>query len=81
MTVERRAISVGGIVQGVGYRPFVHGLASRLHLQGSVRNHTGIVRIEVEGDRGSLDRFLDELTQHPPPLAHIDHVPEVHVGK
>lgn len=72
--VERRAISVDGIVQGVGFRPFVHGLASRLHLQGFVRNQTGNVRIEVEGEHSSLDRFLDELTLRPPPLAHIDRV-------
>ena len=37
-------------------------------------NQTGNVRIEVEGERGSLDRFLDELTHNPPPLAHIDRV-------
>ena len=72
--VERRAISVDGIVQGVGFRPFVHGLASRLHLQGFVRNQTGNVRIEVEGECGSLDRFLSEITHHPPPLAQIDRV-------
>jgi len=72
--VERRAISVDGIVQGVGFRPFVHGLASRLHLQGFVRNQTGKVRIEVEGEGGCLDRFLNELTHNPPPLAQINHV-------
>ena len=72
--LERRAISVDGIVQGVGFRPFVHGLAGSLRLQGFVRNQAGNVRIEVEGEGGSLDRFLDELTHHPPPLAHIDRV-------
>lgn len=72
--VERRAISVVGIVQGVGFRPFIHGLAARLHLQGFVRNQTGNVRIEVEGECGSLDHFLSEITHHPPPLAHIDRV-------
>ena len=72
--VERRAISVVGIVQGVGFRPFVHGLASRLHLQGFVRNQSGEVRVEVEGERGLLDCFLNELTLNPPPLAHIDRV-------
>jgi hydrogenase maturation protein HypF len=74
MMVERRAISVVGIVQGVGFRPFVHGLASRFHLLGFVRNQTGNVRIEVEGEGGSLDRFLNEITHHPPPLAQIDRV-------
>src|SRR4051812_46226266 len=70
--VQRRAISVEGIVQGVGFRPFVHRLASRLDLRGFVRNQTGNVLIEVEGERASLDRFLNELTISPPPLAHIN---------
>src|SRR6266850_60183 len=45
----RRSIAVEGVVQGVGFRPFVHGLASRLGLAGSVRNRAGGVLIEVEG--------------------------------
>jgi hydrogenase maturation protein HypF len=71
---ERRAIAVGGIVQGVGFRPFVHGLASRLLLCGFVRNHTGGVLIEVEGEGAALDRFLDALARQPPPLARIEHL-------
>ena len=70
--VERRAIHIGGIVQGVGFRPFVYGLASRLNLQGFVKNRTGGVLIEVEGDSGSLECFLRELVDRPPPLAEID---------
>ena len=69
--MERRAIDVQGIVQGVGFRPFVYGLASRLELSGFVKNRTGGVLIEVEGDVRSLDRFLAELTTQPPPLARI----------
>src|SRR3954453_962545 len=74
MLMDRREIAVSGIVQGVGFRPFVFGLASRLGLRGSVRNRTGGVLIEVEGDGLSLDRFLAELVSHPPPLAQIDEV-------
>jgi hydrogenase maturation protein HypF len=70
--MERRTILVRGLVQGVGFRPFVYNLAVRLHLVGSVRNQTGVVRIEVEGEPAVLDRFLAELTDRPPPLAHID---------
>jgi hydrogenase maturation protein HypF len=70
--VERRAIAVQGIVQGVGFRPFVHGLAVRLRLGGFVANHAGSVLIEVEGDAPALDYFLAELAGHPPPLAHIE---------
>jgi hydrogenase maturation protein HypF len=69
--MERRAIAIQGIVQGVGFRPFVHGLATRLALNGFVRNRSGGVWIEVEGERGSLDSFLAELQTHPPPLAQI----------
>jgi hydrogenase maturation protein HypF len=72
--MDRRSIAISGIVQGVGFRPFVHDLASRLGLHGFVRNRAGDVVIEVEGEPRSLDRFLDELTTRPPPLARIDEV-------
>jgi len=70
--MERREIAIRGIVQGVGFRPFVYGLASRLKLNGFVRNSTGGVHIEVEGERGELDRFLDEIRKSPPPLSRIE---------
>jgi hydrogenase maturation protein HypF len=69
--MERRAITIRGIVQGVGFRPFVHALASRHALGGFVRNHSGSVGIEVEGESGLLDRFCADLTREPPPLAEI----------
>ena len=72
--MERRAIAIHGVVQGVGFRPFVYGLASRLHLNGFVKNRVGGVLIEVEGDARSLDHFLTELTTKPPPLARINHL-------
>ena len=72
--MDRRAIAVTGIVQGVGFRPFVHDLANRLGLPGFVRNESGGVLIEVEGESESLDRFVGELTASPPPLARIDDV-------
>jgi hydrogenase maturation protein HypF len=72
--MERRAIAVQGIVQGVGFRPFVYGLARRLALNGSVKNRTGGVLIEVEGEAQSLDCFLTELAKRSPPLARIDHL-------
>jgi len=72
--MERRSIAVQGVVQGVGFRPFVYGLASRLKLYGFVENRTGGVLIEVEGEAQSLDRFLLELTSDVPPLAQIDRV-------
>lgn len=67
----RRAIDIVGIVQGVGFRPFVYELATRLHLAGHVANHGGLVSIEVEGDHEALDRFEHELRASAPPLARI----------
>jgi hydrogenase maturation protein HypF len=72
--VKRRRINIRGIVQGVGFRPFVFGLATRLQLCGFVRNQISGVVIEVEGNTSALDAFLSELTNHPPPLARIDHI-------
>jgi hydrogenase maturation protein HypF len=72
--MERRVIIVRGIVQGVGFRPFVYNLATRLKLGGFVRNQTGTVHIEVEGEAAALDGFLSVLAAKPPPLAQIEHL-------
>lgn len=64
-------LRVVGVVQGVGFRPHVHALATRLGLTGSVQNRTGDVWIEIEGDLAALDRFSAELERSPPPLARI----------
>src|SRR5262249_39421499 len=72
--MERRAIDVQGVVQGVGFRPFVYALAARLKLAGFVKNCVGDLLIEVEGEAATLDDFLSELTAHPPPLARIEHL-------
>src|SRR5262245_31733771 len=70
--MPQRIITVSGIVQGVGFRPFVHETACRLCLAGFVRNHGGGVLIEVEGEPSALERFLAELSQKSPPRARID---------
>ena len=54
----RREIRVRGIVQGVGFRPFVYNLAQRLQLSGYVLNSSAGVLIEVEGDAARIDRFV-----------------------
>jgi hydrogenase maturation protein HypF len=69
---ERRAITVQGVVQGVGFRPFVYALASRFQLAGFVKNEAGSVVIEVEGGPASLNSFLSRLAEEPPPLARIE---------
>lgn len=72
MKWERRLILVHGTVQGVGFRPFVHTLATRLQLGGQVRNQNGSVQIEVEGDADSLEAFQTELEQGAPSIARIE---------
>lgn len=67
----RVRILVSGIVQGVGFRPYVHTLASRHSLSGFVRNNSGIVEIEVEGRGFAVDSFMQQLKEQAPPLASI----------
>jgi hydrogenase maturation protein HypF len=55
-------IEVGGLAQGIGFRPFVHALAHRLELAGSVRNRTSTVVIEIEGSPQSIESFIAELS-------------------
>ncbi|MEA3396140.1 MAG: carbamoyltransferase HypF [Chloroflexota bacterium] len=64
-------IAITGIVQGVGFRPFVYNLAERLGVRGWVLNHSGGVAIEAEGHAAALDTFVAALTDKAPPLAHI----------
>ncbi|HSP65105.1 MAG TPA: carbamoyltransferase HypF, partial [Candidatus Deferrimicrobium sp.] len=71
---ERREYTVQGVVQGVGFRPFVWSLAHRHELAGSVRNTSGAVVIEVEGASARLDQFGSELVRLAPPLSRVDSV-------
>jgi hydrogenase maturation protein HypF len=73
-TRERRGISVRGIVQGVGFRPFVYALARRHGLTGLVRNDAEGVLIEAEGDARSLDLFMRRIEEDAPPLAVVEAV-------
>ncbi|MHB1069716.1 MAG: acylphosphatase, partial [Gemmatimonadaceae bacterium] len=66
-----RRLRVTGVVQGVGFRPFVHRLAVRLGLAGWVRNVAGTVEIHLEGADESLDRFEQLLPAESPPVARI----------
>jgi hydrogenase maturation protein HypF len=77
--LARRRFVVRGLVQGVGFRPFVHALATELALAGSVRNDTGGVVIEVEGPGVALDGFARRLRADAPPLAVIDEIAATHL--
>ncbi|HLI55956.1 MAG TPA: carbamoyltransferase HypF, partial [Actinomycetota bacterium] len=63
---------VTGIVQGVGFRPFIYNLAVGLDLAGFVRNDPQGVTIEVEGAADGVETFLSDLVLRPPPLAQIE---------
>jgi hydrogenase maturation protein HypF len=67
----RKGIDVSGIVQGVGFRPFVYRLAIALNLSGTIRNTPAGVAIEVEGENEAVDAFLERLPQEAPRLARI----------
>jgi hydrogenase maturation protein HypF len=71
---EGLLVHVTGVVQGVGFRPFVHRLALRHALAGWVRNESGDVRIALEGDARDLEAFLRDLRADAPPLSRIEEV-------
>lgn len=70
----RTRARVEGVVQGVGFRPFVHRLAGELRLDGFVRNDERGVVLEVEGERAHVGRFLSALRSDPPPMAVVERV-------
>ena len=72
--VIRCRLNVRGVVQGVGFRPFVYGLALKHRLTGFVGNDSGGVFIEIEGGETAVAQFQQELSQNQPPLAHIEQV-------
>jgi len=71
-------ISVRGVVQGVGFRPFVYGLAVKHNLKGWVCNTSEDVKIEVEGKSRSVGEFQLELRTKAPPLARIESIDVVY---
>lgn len=70
----RLHLTISGIVQGVGFRPFLHRLANRLELGGWVRNTAGGVELELEGSGDALETFQKALRDSPPPLAVIEEI-------
>lgn len=67
-----RRLNITGVVQGVGFRPFIYQLADRYQLNGFILNNTAGVSIEIEGKENAVDDFVKDLELELPPLARID---------
>ncbi len=67
-------VHITGIVQGVGFRPFVYNLATRLNLKGWVNNTSAGVDIHIEGGEAELNSFMEKLSSEKPPLAVMDEI-------
>ena len=72
--MERVLIHIHGIVQGVGFRPFIHKLVLHYALRGTIKNTSSGVELELEGEREELERFLADLPEKAPKLAVIERV-------
>ncbi len=70
--MQRRAIRVNGVVQGVGFRPFVFALAHDTNVSGFVGNDSDGVFIEIEGADSACDEFLARLKAEAPPMSRVD---------
>ena len=69
--LKRLNLQIEGIVQGVGFRPFVYSTARACGLSGWVLNNSRGVELEIEGPEKSLSKFLSQLQETPPPLSRI----------
>lgn len=72
--MERVLIHIHGIVQGVGFRPFIHKQVRAYRLAGTIKNTSSGVELELEGERAELERFIDDLPRKAPKLAVIERV-------
>lgn len=71
---KRKSVRVCGVVQGVGFRPFVYRIATDSNLAGHIGNDTDGVTIEIEGPDEDIATFLARLSAEPPPMARIDSI-------
>ena len=72
--MERLSLKIRGIVQGVGFRPFIHKLVGSYGLQGYIKNTSSGVELELEGERVELERFVRDVPEKAPKLAVIESV-------
>ncbi len=69
-----RRVEINGIVQGVGFRPFVYQLANRYDLKGKVANTSSGVSIHIEGNRQNIESFCRDISEKKPPIAYITEI-------
>ena len=79
-TIIAKNIRVFGVVQGVGMRPFIFHLASKLKLSGWVQNTGNSVEILIQGDENNIDSFMTQLHCHQLPLLQIEKIYTKSVG-
>ena len=72
--MERAIVNIHGIVQGVGFRPFIHKLVREYRLCGFIKNTSSGVELELEGEREELERFVADVPARAPRLALIERV-------
>lgn len=72
--LARKYIIVEGIVQGVGFRPFIYNIAVKNQLKGWVKNTSEGVYIDIEGKEKDINKLLEELKNNPPPLSQIEKI-------
>ncbi len=78
--IKRLRLDISGIVQGVGFRPFVFGAAEKFGLKGFVGNESRGVFIEIEGEENSLRDFQNYLRENAPPLSHVTKINSFEIG-
>jgi len=74
MNYIARKLKINGIVQGVGFRPFVYNLANKFKLKGEVAKTSSGVSIHIEGAKENIEFFCSNLLKTHPPLAHLSEI-------
>ena len=74
MLINRYEIKIIGLVQGIGFRPFIYNIATQLHLNGWVNNSSEGVTIQIESNQSQLILFIDKIKQEKPPLSVINDI-------
>ena len=74
-----KELRVNGMVQGVGFRPFVYQLANKHGITGEIANTSSGVFIHLEGSKANIESFCHDLSQKSPPLSHITEI-SIHTG-